>query len=152
MPVAWLRDRQAWRLIGLRYLPWLAGLNLVWEVAQLPLYTIWDEASPAYLAFAVAHCTVGDILIGAAALLLALILAREGSLASWRWRRVVPLLLLLGAGYTVLSEALSTMLFRWSYSELMPTLRLGGLRIGLSPLLQWLALPPAALYLARRRC
>ncbi len=99
MPVAWLRDRQAWRLIGLRYLPWLAGLNLVWEVAQLPLYTIWDEASPAYLAFAVAHCTVGDILIGAAALLLALILAREGSLASWRWRRVVPLLLLLGAGY-----------------------------------------------------
>jgi hypothetical protein len=24
-----------------RYLPWLAGLNLAWEIAQLPLYTIW---------------------------------------------------------------------------------------------------------------
>jgi hypothetical protein len=36
----WYADRAAWRLIGLRYLPLFAGLNLAWESAQwsiLPL-------------------------------------------------------------------------------------------------------------------
>ena len=59
----WLRDAAARRFIALGYLPWLAGLSLTWEIAHLPLYTIWNEASPEYMAFAVAHCTVGDLLI-----------------------------------------------------------------------------------------
>jgi len=58
--------------------------------------------------------------------------------------------LLLGPGYTIFSEWLNTTLFRWSYSDLMPTLKLAGIEIGLSPLLQWLLLPPLALFLARR--
>jgi len=33
---------------------------------------------------------------------------------------------------------------------LMPTFQLAGIRIGLSPVLQWLVIPPLALYLARR--
>ncbi|HKB46619.1 MAG TPA: hypothetical protein VKC57_02915 [Ktedonobacterales bacterium] len=81
----WYRDHAALSLIARRYLPWLAGLNLAWELAQLPLYTIWREANAGYIAFAVAHCTVGDILIGAAALALALIATRAGPLARWRW-------------------------------------------------------------------
>ena len=147
---AWYLDRDARRLIVFRYLPWLAALDLVWEMAQLPLYTLWKEASAPYLVFTVAHCTAGDVLIGAASLALALMLGREGPLASWRWRRVVGLMLLLGPGYTIFSEWLNTTLFRWSYSDLMPTLELAGIRIGLSPLLQWLVIPPLALHLARR--
>jgi hypothetical protein len=148
---AWIRDGEAWKWIGLRYLPWLAGLNLAWESVQLPLYTIWHEASPAYLVFAVAHCTAGDVLIGIASLMLALMLGREGAIASWRWRRIIALMLVFGPGYTIFSEWLNTALFRWTYSELMPTLELVGIRIGLSPLLQWLVVPPLALHLARRR-
>ena len=150
MPVAWYHDGEARRFIVLRYLPWFAGLNLVWEVAHLPLYTLWKEASPGYLAFTVAHCTAGDVLIGSAALAIALMLGREGPLALWRWRRIVMVMVVLGPGYTVFSEWLNTTLFRWSYSAMMPTLVFGGITLGVSPLLQWLVIPPLALHLARR--
>ena len=59
-------------------------------------------------------------------------------------------MLVLGPAYTMFSEWLNTTLLRWSYSELMPTLNLGAIEIGLSPLLQWLFLPPLTLHLARR--
>lgn len=147
----WYRDREAWRLIVRGYLPWLAGLNLAWEAMQVPLYTMWTDATPGYIAFAVVHCTLGDVLIGSASLALALILGREESISTWHWRRIVVLMLVLGPGYTVFSEWLNTTLLRWTYSELMPALDLAGFRIGLSPLLQWLVVPPLAMHLARRR-
>jgi hypothetical protein len=145
----WFRDRQARRFIARRYLPWLAGLQLVWELAQLPLYTLWAEATPAYIAFAVAHCTLGDIVIGSAALLVALILLRERALPQWRWRPLAVLTSLIGAGYTVFSEWMNiTILRSWAYSDSMPRLDLAGFEIGVSPLLQWLVIPPLALRFA----
>lgn len=152
---AWYRDRDARSLIVFGYLPWLGGLNLVWETAQLPLYTLWSEASAGTIAFSVAHCTAGDIAIGAAALIMVLILAREGALSQWRWWRIGVWTALAGAAYTVFSEWSNTaILGSWAYSGLMPVLKLAGIDIGLSPLLQWLVLPPLALVLAgnsRRR-
>jgi len=145
---AWYRDRDARSLIAFGYLPWLGGLNLAWEMAQLPLYTLWSEASAGTIAFAVAHCTAGDIAIGAAALVMVLVLGRERALAQWRWRRIAVWTALAGAAYTVFSEWSNTaILGSWAYSELMPTLEVAGIEIGLSPLLQWLVLPPLALYL-----
>lgn len=41
----WYRDREALEFVALRYLPWLAVLNLLWEIAQLPLYTIWTSGT-----------------------------------------------------------------------------------------------------------
>lgn len=79
-----------------------------------------------------------------------MILGREGALVHWHWRRIGGLMLLFGPGYTIFSESLNTTLFRWSYSELMPTLNVAGFEVGVSPLLQWLTLPPVALRLARR--
>lgn len=152
---AWYRDRDARSLIFFGYLPWLGGLNLIWETAQLPLYTLWSEASAGTIAFSVAHCTAGDIAIGAAALIMVLILGRERAVAQWRWRRIAVWTALAGAAYTVFSEWSNTaILGSWAYSGLMPVLKLAGIDIGLSPLLQWLVLPPFALYLAgksRRR-
>ncbi|OGA72130.1 MAG: hypothetical protein A3G81_32565 [Betaproteobacteria bacterium RIFCSPLOWO2_12_FULL_65_14] len=125
-------------------------MSLAWEIAQLPLYTLWTEATPAYIAFAVVHCTLGDVLIGAAALLLGLILARAGSFDTWPWRRIAVSAALLGAAYTVFSEWTNTaILGSWAYAASMPRLDLGGIEIGLSPLLQWLVLPPLAVYLTR---
>lgn len=43
--------------------------NLVWESLQLPLYTIWREGTLREQAFAVLHCTGGDLLIAASALM-----------------------------------------------------------------------------------
>lgn len=147
----WFRDRQAWRLIALRYLPCLAILNLGWEVAHVRLYTLWDEAQVGYIAFSVLHCTLGDVLIGALALLLSLILLREAGVGHWHWGRVAALTVLLGTVYTVFSEWLNiTILRSWIYSDRMPTLSFAGIHVGVSPLLQWLFLPPLSLYLARR--
>jgi hypothetical protein len=146
----WFRDRRAWRLIAWRYLPWLAVLNLAWEAGHVRLYTLWTDAEPAYIAFSVAHCTVGDVLIGGVALLLALILSREAALAEWRWLRIALLTLVFGVAYTIFSEWMNlTVLRSWTYADAMFRVRLGGLEIGLTPLLQWLVVPPVSLYLAR---
>src|SRR4051812_35855874 len=80
----WYRDGGTWRFLG-RYLACLAGLNLIWEIAQLPLYTIWSEAPLNKLAFAVAHCTVGDVLIGGGALLIAVLALRAPAFEHWNW-------------------------------------------------------------------
>jgi hypothetical protein len=147
----WYRDRAALWLIALGYLPWLGALNLAWEAAHLRLYTLWQEAEPAYIAFSVMHCTLGDVLIGAIALLVALIAGREGALAKWRWRRIAVVTTLAGVAYTIFSEWMNLTLLRsWTYAESMPKLELGGFELGLTPLAQWLVVPPLALYAARR--
>jgi hypothetical protein len=147
----WYRDAVARSLILRRYLPWLAGLSLAWEIAQLPLYTIWSEAPPAEIAFAIAHCTGGDILISAAALTIALLIIRAPAIEHWNWIAIGLIAILLGVAYTTLSEWTNTSIrLSWQYSNLMPLLEIGGVPIGVSPLMQWLILPPFALYLAAR--
>jgi len=146
----WFRDRLAWRLIARSYLPLLAALMLAWEIAHAPLYTLWREAKAAYIAFSIVHCTLGDILIGTLALALSLILLRERAVAGWRWTRIAALTVVLGVSYTVFSEWMNiTVLRSWAYADSMPTISLGEARIGLTPILQWLVVPPLALYLAR---
>ena len=147
----WFQAVESWRLIAFGYLPWLAGLNLAWEAAHVRLYTLWTEREAPYIAFAVLHCTLGDVLIGGAALLVALIAGREGAPARWRWRRIAGITALVGAGYTIFSEWMNiTWLRSWTYAESMPKLALAGFELGLTPLAQWLVVPPVALYLAGR--
>jgi hypothetical protein len=148
---AWCRDPAARRFLALGYLPWLAVLSIAWEISHLPLYTIWTEASAGYIAFAVFLCTVGDLAIGSAALALAVILGRERALERWHWRRITIITALTGTSYTAFSEWLNVAILRsWGYSEWMPVIEIAGLRLGVSPLLQWLVIPPLALYLARK--
>lgn len=148
--LAWYAEPGVWRLILSRYLPTIAALNLFWEIAQLPLYAIWSEAPPGYIAYAVLHCTVGDALIGLGALLTALIATRAGPLRDWHWIRIGVVAVLSGLAYTAFSEWMNTVLRAgWAYSEWMPVLPF--LPIGLSPILQWLLVPTAALAITRRR-
>jgi len=147
----WYRDVAARSLILRRYLPWLAVLSVGWEMAQLPLYTLWKAATPASMAFAVAHCTVGDILIGSAALAAALVVTQAPALAGWQWRRIAVVMAIVATSYTAFSEWMNTFVLRsWEYSELMPRVLLGDIELGVSPLAQWLVIPPLALWLASR--
>ena len=149
--VAWYRDGHARSLIAFRYLPWLGALSLAWEAGHAPLYTLWTEAGAGYIVFAVLHCTMGDVLIGGAALLLALILSGERGLAYWKWRPIAVLTVLFGTAYTVFSEWMNLEVLRsWAYAQSMPRLDLGAFEVGLTPLLQWLVIPPVALYLAKK--
>ena len=148
----WFQDRATLRFVALRYVPLLGVLNLLWEIAQLPLYTLWEESPPPFVAYAVVHCTLGDVAIGTLALLIALIATRARAVETWRWRQVALFLVIPAVGYTALSEWINTVARAgWAYSALMPVVNFGGFEIGLSPLAQWLVIPPVALWLARRR-
>ena len=48
-------------------------LNLLWELLQLPLYTIWNTGTPREIVIAVLHCTAGDVSIGMVCLVGALV-------------------------------------------------------------------------------
>ena len=58
-------------VIYLRLAAIFLALNGAWEFLQLPLYTIWWSEPWSRIAFALVHCTAGDLLIGASALVLA---------------------------------------------------------------------------------
>lgn len=145
----WYQCAQAWWFIWGGYLPRLALLSLAWELMHLPLYTIWQTAGPGWITYAVAHCTAGDVLIGTAALLLALILSRAGEPAGWSASRIGVRTAMLAIVYTVWSERLNLAAGNWAYSVWMPVLP--WIEVGLSPLLQWLVVPVAALRWAHRR-
>ncbi len=148
----WYQDRSTLRFFAFRYVPLLGVFNLLWEIAHLPLYTVWAEGSPLYLAYVVAHCTLGDLVIGASALASALVATRAGAIDQWKFRKVGLVAIVAGVGYTVLSEWMNTIARpSWEYSALMPVVNLGGFEIGLSPLAQWLVIPPVALWFARLR-
>lgn len=127
------------------------GLNLLWEVAQLPLYDIWYEATSGEITFAVLHCTTGDLLIGInsaiVALLLAAILYRSTHPSVWA---IGLIFVLIATAYTIYSEWLNVFMRKsWSYSELMPTIP--PLKTGLSPLLQWIILPVVTIWIVELR-
>jgi hypothetical protein len=139
-----------WLAVSARYLLAIAFTNLAWEFAYLPLYTIWSTGDAAEIVFAAVHCTGGDVLIATASLALALLLGGAAwPVARRSFLRVAVLSIAFGLAYTVFSEWLNVSVRRsWAYSDLMPLVPL--LEVGLSPVLQWIVLPPAAFWWARR--
>ena len=127
------------------------GLNLLWEVAQLPLYDVWYEASSGEIAFAVLHCTAGDLLIGINSAIVALLLAAVFYRSTHPSVCTVGLIFVpIATAYTIYSEWLNVFMRRsWSYSELMPTIP--PLETGLSPLLQWIIVPVATIWIVQLR-
>jgi hypothetical protein len=147
--LGWYRDRAFWQAFFGRYLPGIAIANLVWELAQLPLFTLWTEASRGFIAYAVFHCTVGDVLIAASALLLAMCLAAPLGFPERGLVRVAVVATLVAVAYTALSEWLNTQVrASWTYAPSMPVVPI--LNVGLAPLVQWLVLPPAVVAAAFR--
>ncbi len=130
----------SWLIVLRRYVAFTVFANLVWEFAQLPLYTIWWEGSPKDIIFAAVHCTGGDIVIATLSLLSALILVGHRGWPRERFGPVIVLTFLLGLAYTIFSEWLNTEIRgAWAYTNFMPRLPLIG--SGLAPLAQWMILP-----------
>lgn len=130
----------SWKVVA-ESLVVFGALNLLWEMAQLPLYDIWHEATPTQIIFAVLHCTAGDMLIGINSVIVALLLALAVSRSTHPPLWAVTLITVLTAtAYTVYSEWFNIYVRKaWSYSDLMPTIPPFG--TGLSPLLQRIILP-----------
>lgn len=140
--MTWHLRKASWSFILGRYLLRLTLFSLAWEILQLPLYTLALEARPAWIAYAIAHCTVGDALIGTAALIAALVICRADERSNWPRKKIIIWSILVSVAYTVLSERYNLAHGNWAYSSLMPIV--SGLKVGLSPLLQWSIVPVAA--------
>ena len=142
------RDR-AWIATLRWYLPLILTMNLIWEAAQLPLYTIWHERSWLDLGVAVLHCVAGDGIVAAMALVAALVLAGSERWPAVGFARVALVTTAIGVTATIVIEWYSVEVGRrWAYAAAMPVLPILG--TGLSPLAQWILLPTAGLAAARR--
>lgn len=122
-------------------------LNLVWEVAHLPLYTFPEGAGWSLIVYDVLHCTVGDVMIASCIFLLTCLVLRD---MGWIRRRPwtgAALVAVLGVSYTAYSEWLNVYVRQsWAYSSMMPLV----FGLGVSPLVQWLILPFGITQLSRR--
>ena len=130
--------RRGWLAAVRRYLLAATVGHLAWEIAQLPLFTLWTARWRAQL------CIVGLAMWRSLPLpscwhspVLELRTGRFGVASRW------PVsLLCCPVGYTAYSEYLKTVVRQsWAYSPAVPTL----LGVGLSPLAQWIIVPVAAL-------
>ncbi len=150
------RPRAGWLPAFGIFLGVVGCLNLAWEILHLPLYTIWTTDTVSRQAFAVLHCTGGDLLIALSSLMGALLITWSVGWPHQGFWSVMIATITLGLSYTVFSEWLNVYVRQsWAYSDWMPIVTVGTVRIGLSPLLQWLIVPTLAFFvvdsIVRRR-
>lgn len=133
--------------------PWAAialfafGLHFIWEMLHAPLYRGLAEQPHAAGILCCLRATAGDAGIALAAYGVVAAGTRDRQwLADARGPRVAWFVAV-GLAVTVALELLSVYRWgRWAYGPAMPTIA----GVGLSPLLQWVVLPPLTLWLARR--
>lgn len=126
-----------------RYMIVVVLLNLGWEFAHMPLYTIWELGTTKEILFAAIHCTGGDALIGLSAIMLAIFLFGGSFWPDKHIKNVLFAAIVIGVGYTLFSEWLNIVVREaWAYSDIMPVIPV--LNVGLSPLLQWIVIPVIA--------
>jgi hypothetical protein len=136
------------RLPEVRLIVLALPLQLLWEIAQFPLYTVWHQNDWSYILYGLAHCTLGDLIILLVLYELIAIIQRD---RYWYLHSILPsgiLFTIAGIGYTIYSEITNVRLKgTWGYTELMPIVPL--IEIGGMPFLQWLLIPPVLLLLMR---
>ncbi len=118
---------------------WIGGgwlLNLIWEVAQAPLYRD-DSGSTDHLGFCMQAAFVDVLLVGG------LFLFMAAAAESWRWWEAgawrLTALAAIGSLAAVAVEQRALAVGRWTYTERMPLVP--GLGVGWSPVLQMMIVP-----------
>ncbi len=134
-----------WSIPEARLVVWGGFLNGLWELAQSPLYTDHDRGWW-YVTWTRFHCTLGDVMILLGAFWAVSLVFHSRSWAGAVRRTPQIVFVLAGLGYTVLSEWWNTTIREsWQYADAMPVC----LGIGLSPIAQWIVVPPLVLLLIR---
>lgn len=138
-----------WRSVPeIRLLVLALPLELLWEIAQSPLYTVWHEGTWSYILYGLAHCTLGDLIILLVAYWIVALLNQD---RNWYLSNVFPtgfLFVMLGTVYTIYSEINNVRVKgTWNYTDLMPIVPV--VDIGAMPLMQWILIPPVLLWLMR---
>lgn len=122
-------------------------LNYAWELAHSRLFTNYVNVARIHHALACLQHAFTDLLISSGTYLVtAVAFQRLAWAASTRWVWPTLLWLSLGMIVTVGIEIWATSIGRWNYTEAMPTL----FGVGLTPILQWVVVPVAALFVFRK--
>lgn len=146
-------DRSAGSTTALsRWQPWAAfaltafALHWTWEMVQAPLYESMRTLSLAAATWQCTAASVGDVAL--TLLAYAAVAAAAGRTWLLRPRRAeLAGYLAVGLLLTAALELLSVRVWgRWSYAPGMPRV----LGVGLAPLLQWIVVPLATLWIVRR--
>jgi hypothetical protein len=117
-----------------------AVLNLTWEVLQLPFYTLWNSGTAGEIAYAVIHCTGGDVLIGVFVAVISTSRSESRAVSTSKVMAIPHALHRAWLAYTIFSEWLNVSVVKsWAYSDLMPLIP--PLGTGLTPILQWIIVP-----------
>jgi hypothetical protein len=124
-----------------------ALLHFPWEMLQAPFYSGVAAAEHWQSVLECGRATLGDAGIALAAYGLTALFRRDRLWLAHSSSGAWAVYLLAGLLLTIVLEGINVyVLHRWSYSRHMPMV----FGIGLTPLLQWLVLPPLNLWLARR--
>lgn len=145
MMSSWSRRMPELPLAGFGFLA-----HFAWEMMQVPWFAGMLEAPHGTVVWLCTRATLGDVVILLIAFWIASLMVRNRHwMLAAGWRK--PLLVMVATGMliTIAFEWLATgPLDRWTYGESMPVVPLIG--VGLTPLLQWIILPPLIVWLARR--
>jgi hypothetical protein len=121
-------------------------LELLWEIAQFPLYDVWHQNDWSYILYGLAHCTLGDLLILLALFEVVALINRNRYWYTASFPLNGLLFTVMGLGYTIYSETMNVRIKgTWGYTELMPIVPV--VDIGGMPFLQWMLIPPILLWL-----
>lgn len=125
-------------------------LHFPWEFLQVPFFASMTTAPHWEAVKFCTRATLGDVVIALVAFWGAAVAARS---RNWiRHPQLTPttVFIVIGVLITVLFERLATgPLGRWTYAELMPVVPV--LSVGLVPIVQWIAVPLAVIWLVRRQ-
>ncbi|MBI3593387.1 MAG: hypothetical protein HY200_00345 [Nitrospirae bacterium] len=124
-------------------------LNFFWEIVQSPLYNDIQRKTYQQILISRLHCTFGDLFIILVAYwVVSWFTEGRGWILSFHFSNLAGFTLL-GLGYTLLSEWINVDIrSAWGYSPLMP--RLPWIGSGLTPVLQWVIVPPVIAGMTRR--
>lgn len=149
MPILY-KDLTKWRISRipeLSLISWSFFLNFFWEVVQTYFYTLKDSPFRTML-YGWIHCTLGDVLLTLLSFWFISMMSRNR-----RWflslnRLNFIGLMTIGVVGTVISERVNVHILKsWAYNQSMPIIP--WLNVGLTPILQWVIIPPVAILLVR---
>lgn len=127
-------------------------LNLPWELWQVPLFDRMRTAPHWEAVKTCSRAAAGDAVIALLAYWAVALVVRNRAWVVSPSASEVFGFAAFGVVITAVIERLALdglWIQGWSYSPLMPVVP--GIGVGLSPLIQWLALPPLVIWLVRRQ-
>lgn len=123
--------------------------QFAWEVLQTPFFVRMPTMSHWAATLICFKATIGDVGIALAAFAAGALRDKRPDWIITPSRGAIAIYLAVGVLITIAFEWYAVYLaHRWAYAELMPLVP--WLRVGLTPILQWLLLPPLILYFVRR--